>query len=55
MNGDNRVDEFELDVVQVRMGAMAGQQIFGDVDGNFIVDHVDSLLVRCYRFNHCPV
>ena len=46
MNGDNVVNAFELDVVRSRMGATAGQQVFGDVNGNFIVDHIDGLLVR---------
>lgn len=46
MNGDNEVGRFELEIVRARYGKTAGQQLFGDVTGNGLVDHIDGLLVR---------
>jgi hypothetical protein len=46
MNGDGVVGNFEVRVVNARFGMTAGQQIPGDVDGNFIVDDYDVRLIR---------
>lgn len=46
MDGDNVVGDLELGIVKARFGMTAGRQVFGDVDGNLLVNHIDALLVR---------
>jgi hypothetical protein len=46
MNDDGSVDSFEVRIVNARFGMTAGQQIEGDVDGNFLVDYNDLSLIR---------